>query len=55
MIPITIDGTTASTNFGTGSLIVKGGVGIAGDPNVGGNVDIIGNIETRNVLPMQQM
>ena len=48
---ITIDGTTASTNFGTGSLIVKGGVGIAGDLNVGGNVDIIGNIETRNVLP----
>lgn len=48
---ITIDGTTASTNFATGSLIVKGGAGIAGDVNVGGAVSIIGETETRNILP----
>jgi len=48
---ITIDGTTASTNFGTGALVVKGGTGIAGDLNIGGDVDIIGTTETRNIIP----
>ena len=48
---ITIDGTTASTNFGTGSLVVKGGAGIAGDVNIGGAINIIGETETRNILP----
>ena len=38
---ITIDGTTASTNFGTGSLIVKGGAGIAGDLNIGGTLNAV--------------
>ena len=48
---ITIDGTTASTNFGTGSLIVKGGAGVAGDLNIGGNINIIGDTNTRDVIP----
>ena len=48
---ITIDGTTASTNFGTGSLIVKGGTGIAGDLNIGGTINVLGDTETRNIIP----
>ncbi len=48
---ITIDGTTASTNFGTGSLVVKGGAGIAGDVNIGGTINVIGDTETRNIIP----
>ena len=48
---ITIDGTTASTNFGTGSLIVKGGTGIAGDLNIGGTINVQGDTETRNIIP----
>ena len=48
---ITIDGTTASSNFGTGSLIVKGGAGFAGDVNIGGTINVIGDTETRNVIP----
>ena len=48
---ITIDGTTASTNFGSGSLIVKGGVGVAGDLNIGGTINIQGDVETRDIIP----
>jgi len=48
---ITIDGTTESTNFGTGALVVRGGAGIGDDLNVGGDVDITGSLETRNILP----
>ena len=48
---ITIDGTTPSTNFGTGSLIVKGGVGVAGDINVGGNINITGATQVRDITP----
>jgi len=48
---ITIDGTTASTNFGTGSLVVKGGAGVAGDMNIGGTINIQGDTETRNIIP----
>jgi len=48
---IAIDGTTASTNFGTGALVVKGGVGISGDLNIGGGIDVIGDLETHNILP----
>ena len=48
---ITIDGTTASTNFGTGSLVVKGGAGVAGDLNIGGTINVLGDTETRNVIP----
>ena len=48
---ITIDGTTASTNFGTGSLVVKGGAGVAGDVNIGGTINVLGDTETRNVIP----
>ena len=38
-------------NFGTGSLIVKGGAGFAGDVNIGGTINVIGDTETRNVIP----
>ena len=48
---ITIDGTTASANFGTGSLVVKGGAGFAGDVNIGGTINVTGDTETRNVIP----
>jgi microcystin-dependent protein len=48
---VTIDGTTASTNFGTGSLIVKGGVGVAGDVNIGGTINVQGDTETRDIIP----
>jgi microcystin-dependent protein len=48
---ITIDGTTASTNFGTGSLIVKGGAGIAGDLNIGGTLNVQSDTETRDIIP----
>ena len=48
---ITIDGTTASTNFGTGSLVVKGGAGVAGDVNIGGTINITGDTETRDIIP----
>ena len=48
---IVIDGTTASANFGTGSLVVKGGAGVAGDLNIGGTVNVQGDVETRNVIP----
>ena len=48
---ITIDGTTASANFGTGSLIVKGGAGVAGDVNIGGTINVLGDTETRNIIP----
>jgi len=48
---ITIDGTTASTNFGTGSLIVKGGAGVAGDVNIGGTINVQGDTETRDIIP----
>ncbi len=48
---ITIDGTTASTNFGSGSLIVKGGVGVAGDLNIGGTINVQGDVETRDIIP----
>ena len=48
---ITIDGTTASTNFGSGSLIVKGGAGVAGDLNIGGTINVQGDVETRDIIP----
>ncbi len=48
---ITIDGTTASTNFGSGSLIVKGGVGVAGNVNIGGTINVQGDVETRDIIP----
>jgi len=34
-----ISSTTASTNTGTGAMQVRGGVGISGDLNVGGNIN----------------
>ena len=41
--PTTINDTTQSTNNTIGALVVSGGVGIASNLNVGGNVNIINN------------
>jgi hypothetical protein len=41
---VTLMSTTNSTNSTNGSLIVKGGIGVAGDVNVQGNVSIIGSL-----------
>ena len=37
-VPVVINNTTASTSSTTGSLIVSGGAGVAGDLNIGGEV-----------------
>jgi len=50
---IEIDGTTESTNFGTGALTVAGGAGISGNFNVGGDVGLVGELQTRNIVPDQ--
>jgi len=46
-----VDGTTSSTNFGNGALVVAGGAGIAGNLNVGGSFDIDGILTTQNIAP----
>ena len=46
-----VDGTTSSTNFGNGALIVAGGVGIAGNLNVGGTFEVDGILTTQNQAP----
>ena len=48
---IQIDSTTNSTNINTGTLITKGGVGIAKDVYVGGNIDVGGILQTGNIVP----
>jgi hypothetical protein len=40
---LTISTTTNSTSTDTGALIVKGGIGIANDMTIGGNLRILGN------------
>ena len=40
---VTFSANTASTNTGTGALIVNGGVGIGGNLFLGGNLNVIGN------------
>lgn len=42
---VNINATTASTSSTTGALVVSGGVGIAGDLNIGGNTIITGTVE----------
>jgi uncharacterized protein (AIM24 family) len=42
--------TVNSTNSTNGSLIVKGGIGVAGDINVQGNVSIIGSLFVRGTV-----
>ena len=46
-----IDGTTDSVNFSTGTVIVKGGVGVAKNLNVGGDVEIDGLLTGQNIVP----
>jgi microcystin-dependent protein len=46
-----IDGTDQSTNFSNGTVIVKGGVGIARNLNVGGDVEIEGLTTAQNIVP----
>ena len=42
---LTVQSTEQSTNASTGALVVNGGVGVAKDLNVGGNVVITGNLQ----------
>lgn len=46
-----IDGTTQSTNFSTGAVVIKGGVGIARNLNVGGDTEIEGLTTAQNIVP----
>jgi len=46
-----IESTIESDDINAGSLIVKGGVGIALNVNIGGNVDVGGIITTGNIVP----
>ena len=48
---IFLNGTDQSTTFGNGSLVVKGGVGIARNLNVGGDLKLTGNFVTANIIP----
>lgn len=48
---LTIQSTINSDDINEGSLIVKGGAGIALNLNVGGNADIAGVLVTANVTP----
>ena len=32
-------------------MIVKGGAGVAGDVNIGGTINVLGDTETRNIIP----
>jgi cytoskeletal protein CcmA (bactofilin family) len=46
-----VDGITQSDTFGTGAVIVKGGIGVAKNLNVGGNIRVIGNLTSTNITP----
>ena len=46
-----VNGTTESSVFNNGSVIVKGGAGIAKNLNVGGNSKIFGTLTTAQVSP----
>lgn len=46
-----INDTTESDTIGTGSVIIKGGVGIAKNLNVAGSFDVTGLITTQNIVP----
>lgn len=48
---ITVNNTTESNTFGTGSLIVKGGLGVAKNVNVGGTLGITGITTAQNIVP----
>ena len=46
-----VDGTTQSSTFGNGAVIVKGGVGIAKNLNIGGDSKVTGTATFSNVIP----
>lgn len=48
---IFLNGLDQSTTFGNGALVVKGGVGIARNLNVGGDLKLTGNFVTANIVP----
>lgn len=48
---IFLNGTDQSTTFGNGALVVKGGVGIARNLNVGGDLKLTGAFITANIIP----
>lgn len=47
---VTLLSTVNSTNSTNGSLIIKGGIGVAGDANVHGNVSIIGSLYVQGTV-----
>ena len=48
---ITVNGITESTTFGIGSIVTKGGLGVAKNLNVGQNAEIGGLLTTQNIVP----
>lgn len=46
-----INSTDESTSFGTGSLVVKGGLGVAKNLNIGGSLGITGTLNAANIAP----
>jgi microcystin-dependent protein len=48
---IKVESVVGSTVFGEGSIVTKGGVGIAENLNVGGSGSFIGNLETTSITP----
>ena len=45
--------TTQSTNFGTGAITTAGGLGVSKNLNIGQDLDVLGTIQTRNIVPEQ--
>lgn len=45
--------TTQSTNFGTGAITTAGGLGVSKNLNIGQDLDVLGTVQTRNVVPEQ--
>jgi len=46
-----VDGATQSDTFSSGAVVIKGGVGIAKNLNIGGNVTIEGGTQVKNLTP----
>lgn len=48
---IQIDSTINSTDINTGTIITKGGIGVAKNAYIGGNIDVGGILQTGNIVP----
>lgn len=46
-----VNGTTESTSFGSGSTVIKGGMGVAKNANIGGTLKASGNATLSNIQP----